>query len=336
VSLRPKELRPRASILKTLTMNNKTAYTLITAAYNEQDYIEQTIHSVLQQKLRPVVWMIVSDGSTDATDEIVRRYSVDYPFIRLLRREKDQNRGFASKVFALRAGLEYLGSIETKFIAHLDADIELTPLYFEEVLERFRRDPSLGIGGGWYAEREKGTFAVAPGNNPESVPGCIQVFRSRCYEEIGGLLPIEYGGEDWYAEIMTRKAGWRVQSFPELMVRHLRETGTARNKLRYCFHQGITDFCLGSHPAFELVKVAKRMFWRPWIIGATARLSGFLVAHLCRRRMVDDEFVQFLRQEQLRRLGVIGRLFAREGCTPNKSKKENSRDEPHPRMCDYL
>jgi hypothetical protein len=136
------------------------------------------------------------------------------------------------------------------------------------------------------------------------------VFRRKCYEEIGGLLPIEYGGEDWYAEVMARKAGWHVQSFPELVVRHLRETGTATNKLRYCYRQGITDFCLGSHPAFELVKVARRMFWRPCVIGAAARLSGFLVAHLYRRRMVSDDFIQFLRQEQLRRLGPMGRLFA--------------------------
>jgi hypothetical protein len=137
----------------------------------------------------------------------------------------------------------------------------------------------------------------------------MQVFRRRCYEEIGGLLPIEHGGEDWYAEVMARKAGWRVESFPELVVHHLRETGTATNKLRYCFHQGITDFCLGSHPAFEVVKLAKRIFWAPWVLGAAARFAGFVIAHLSRRRMVGEEFVRFLQQEQLRRLGAMGRLF---------------------------
>lgn len=299
-----------------LIMNNELPYTLITAAFNEQDFIEETIHSVLEQTLRPRVWLIISDGSTDATDEIVQRYSGKYPFIRLLRREKDQNRGFASKVYALRSGIEHLGNIETEFIAHLDADISLDPTYFKEVLKRFQRDPDLGIGGGWYAEAVNGTFGVVPGNSPESVPGCIQVFRRKCFEDIGGgLLPIEYGGEDWYAEVMARKAGWRVQSFPELVVRHLRESGTATNQLRYCYHKGIADCCLGSHPAFELVKVARRTFWRPRILGAAARLIGYFVAYLSRRRMVSDEFVKFLRKEQLRRLGLMGRLFAREGAT---------------------
>jgi glycosyltransferase involved in cell wall biosynthesis len=327
------EPESKASNLMTLTSTNEPSYTLVTAAYNEQDYIEQTIDSVLQQTLRPVVWLIVSDGSTDATDEIVRRYAAKYSFIQLLRREKDQNRGFASKVYALRAGLKHLGDLKTEFIAHLDADISLTPGYFEQVLEKFRLDPNLGIGGGWYEEKQRGAFAVAPGNNPASVPGCIQVFRRRCYEEIGGLLPIEYGGEDWYVEIMARKTGWRVQCFPELLVRHLRETGTAKNRLRYCFHQGITDFALGSHPVFELVKVAKRIFWTPFIIGATARLSGFAVAHLRRRRMVDDEFVQFLRLEQLRRLGVIGRIFARESRTSRELKKEKIVEMNPIRVC---
>jgi poly-beta-1,6-N-acetyl-D-glucosamine synthase len=311
------EMESKTSRVMPHTMNRELSYTVLTAAYNEQDYIEETIRSVLGQTLRPRVWLVISDGSTDSTDEIVRRYSEIYPFIRLLQRGKSAKRSFASKVYALRAGLEQLGRIETEFIAHLDADISLESSYFKEVLDRFHNDPQLGIGGGWYAEAVKGTFGIAPGNCRESVPGCIQVFRRRCYEDIdGGLLPIEYGGEDWYAEIMARKAGWRVQSFPELVVRHLRETGTATNKLRYCFHMGIADRCLGSHPAFEIAKLARRMFWPPFIVGAAARLIGFFVAALCRRRMVSDEFTEFLRQEQLRRLGLMGRLLAREGAAP--------------------
>src|SRR4051812_41990559 len=118
------------------TIESEPSYSLITAAFNEQDYIEETIQSVLRQTLLPEVWLIVSDGSTDATDDIVRRYLSKYPFIRLLRRERDQNHGFASKVYALRAGLQHLGESETEFIAHLDADMSLDSSYFREVLSR--------------------------------------------------------------------------------------------------------------------------------------------------------------------------------------------------------
>jgi glycosyltransferase involved in cell wall biosynthesis len=282
--------------------NQETAYVLLTAAFNEEAYIEEAIRSVLTQDRLPQVWLIVSDGSTDQTDQIVQRYASQYSFIRLIRRNKDQHRGFASKVFALRAGLKSVQNENAPFIAHLDADISLEPSYFRLILERFQEDPKLGIAGGWYVEKDsRGEYQLSPGSSSTSVPGCIQVFRRDCYEEIGGLLPIEYGGEDWYAEIMARKCGWRVKSFPDLLVRHLRETGTARNVLRYCYHQGFTDFSLGSHPLFELLKVARRVSWRPYLLGALARLSGFLVAHLYGKRMVPPDFVAFLRKEQIDR-----------------------------------
>jgi glycosyltransferase involved in cell wall biosynthesis len=278
------------------------SYVLLTAAFNEEAYIEETIKSVLAQVILPSIWVIVSDGSTDRTDEIVQRYEMKHSFIRLLRRNKDPNRSFASKVFALRTGLQSLTLEANQFIGHLDADISLDPSYFRDLLKKFDEDPTLGIGGGWYVEKMSGEFRLSPGSSPSSVPGAIAMFRRECYEDIGGLLPIEYGGEDWYAEIMARKCGWRVRSFSELTVRHLRETGTAGGALRYCYHQGFTDFSLGSHPMFELAKVARRIAWRPYVLGALARLLGFVMAHICGKRMVPPDFVAFLRKEQMARL----------------------------------
>ena len=275
---------------------------LLTAAFNEEAYIEETIKSVLAQVSLPRTWVIVSDGSTDRTDEIVQQYANRHSFIRLIRRNKDQNRRFASKVFALRAGLQSLSLEAFQFIGHLDADISLDPSYFCDLLKKFEDDTTLGLAGGWYSEKIGGEFRLSPGNSLTSVPGAIQMFRRQCYEDVGGLLPIEHGGEDWYAEIMARKCGWQVRSFSELIVRHLRETGTAGGSMRYCYHQGITDYSLGSHPLFELAKLARRIGWRPYFVGALARLLGFLVAHFSRERMVPPDFVAFLRKEQLARL----------------------------------
>jgi len=100
-----------------------SSYVLLTAAYNEEPYIEDTIRSVLAQTVRPSRWVIVSDGSTDRTDQIVQQYVVDCNFIHFVRREKDLSRGFASKVFAQRAGMQLLSISETPFIGHLDGDL---------------------------------------------------------------------------------------------------------------------------------------------------------------------------------------------------------------------
>ena len=278
------------------------SFALLTAAFNEEAYIEETIKSVLAQVTLPKIWVIVSDGSTDRTDEIVRRYTENHSFIRFIRRDKDQNRGFASKVFALRAGLQSL-SLETfQFIGHLDADISLEPSYFTVLFKKFAEEPALGLAGGWFSEKIGGEFRLSRGSSPASVPGALQMFRRACYEDIGGLLPIEYGGEDWHAEVMAHKCGWQVRSFPELTVRHLRESGTADSSMRYSYRQGIADYSLGSHPIFELAKLARRVTWRPYVIGALARLSGFIAAHFSRERIVPPDFVAFLRKQQMARL----------------------------------
>jgi glycosyltransferase involved in cell wall biosynthesis len=284
------------------TAPNNPEYVLLTAAHNEEAYIEETIRSVVAQELRPKVWVIVSDGSTDRTDEIVKQYAKRHAFIRLVRREKDENRRFASKVFALRAGWQSIASETAPFVGHLDADMSPDPFYFRDLLKKFEQDPKLGIGGGWFLEKRGGEFRQSRGSSTSSVPGSIQMFRRECYQQIGGLLPIEYGGEDWYAEIMARLRGWRVQSFSDLMVRHNRGLGTAGRRLRYCYREGFMDFALGSHPLFELVKVARRIFWPPYVVGAAARLAGFLMAHVSGKRMVPPEFVAFLRREQMSRL----------------------------------
>jgi hypothetical protein len=285
-----------------LPSSDDATYVLLTSAYNEEAHIEQTIRSVIAQLVRPRIWVIVSDGSTDRTDEIVQRYAANHSFIHFIRREKDQNRGFASKVFALRTGLQSAPLETTQFIGHLDADVSLEPTYFRDLLENFAEDPTLGIAGGWYFEMTGNELRPAPGSSPRSIPGGIQMFRRECYQDIRGLLPIEYGGEDWYAEIMARKCGWRVRSFSGLKVYHRRETGTAGSKLRYCYRQGFMAFALGSHPIFEIAKVARRVLWRPYILGAFSRLLGFFVAHFSATRMVSPEFVAFLREEQIGRL----------------------------------
>lgn len=287
------------------------SYVLVTAAYNEEHYIEQTIQSVVAQILVPTLWVIVSDGSTDRTDDIVQRYATRHSFIRLIRRKRDHNRDFASKVFALNAGVNSLPPGTIDFLGHLDADVSLDPRYFCDLLRRFEEDPRLGLAGGWYCEKLRGEYRPCRGSNSRSIPGGIQMFRYDCYRDIGGLLPIEYGGEDWYAEIMARKCGWRVRSFSDLHVRHLRVTGTRGCRLRYCYREGITDFALGSHPVFELAKVSKRLWSRPYLLGALARLLGFVIAHVSVDRMVPPDVVRFLRKEELARLWSIASLLLR-------------------------
>ena len=89
-------------------MSELPKFVLITPARNEAESIELTIRSVIAQTVRPVRWAIVSDGSTDGTDDIVNRYSAEYPWIELVRTPERRERNFAGKVHAFNAGGEVL------------------------------------------------------------------------------------------------------------------------------------------------------------------------------------------------------------------------------------
>jgi len=86
----------------------KTAlsFVLVTPARNEEAFIESTIRSVVAQTIRPTKWIIVSDGSTDGTDEIVKRYTHDHPWIEFLRMPEHRDRQFAAKCQLLRCRIE--------------------------------------------------------------------------------------------------------------------------------------------------------------------------------------------------------------------------------------
>jgi len=281
----------------------KHAFVLVTAAHNEEAFIENTIKAVVSQTLLPKRWVIVSDASVDDTDKIVQGYAEGYKFIELVRVGENHARSFASKVYALNAGLERLKGDDYEFVGNLDADVSFEASYFASLMGKFDRDPALGLAGGFIYEMRNGKFKIRFADSVRSVAGAVQLFRCECYESVGGILPLKYGGEDWCAEVMARMKGWRVEAFPELKVFHHKPTGAGAGVLRYWYQQGFMDFSLGIHPLFAIVRCLRRLRARPYLAGGLARLAGFVWANWRREaRPVSKEFVDFLRAEQKQRL----------------------------------
>lgn len=293
-----------AAMTETAMCAGKRArYVLVTAAYNEEALIEKAIASVVGQTVPPDRWLIVSDSSTDRTDQIVQQYATRHRFLQLLRLNNYHRAGFGAKVRALNAGFGELRGSVYDFIGVLDADVTVGPLYFKTLLNRFNADPQLGLAGGMVQDLDGGRFRERIGNTARSVPGAVQLFRRGCHDAMGGFPPLQYGGEDWWAEITARMNGWRVEAFPDLLVHHHRATGTAGSLVRHWYRQGFMDFVLGSHPLFEIVKLTTRVPAKPFGLGALARLTGFAHAYFKREpTRVSAEFVSFLRADQRSRL----------------------------------
>jgi glycosyltransferase involved in cell wall biosynthesis len=283
-------------------------YVLITPARNEEKFISGTMDSVCAQTILPERWVIVDDGSTDRTAEIVEGYARRYPWIELVRRPQHLDRNFAAKVQAFNAGLERVKSLDFDVIGNLDADLTFEPDYLQFLIKKFSDDPKLGVAGTPFVEAgyDSATDSFEGENH---VAGGCQLFRSRCFQEIGGFIPNRAGGVDWIAVTTARMKGWRTRSFPEKRFHHYRTLGTAgKSPLAATFTYGERAYYLGWSPVWQLVRSTYRMTKKPFVVGGLALLSGYCWAGVRRvQRPVSPELVRFHRDEQKKRLRSIFR-----------------------------
>jgi glycosyltransferase involved in cell wall biosynthesis len=274
-------------------------YVLLTAAHNEEANIEKALRSVISQTILPIRWIIVSDNSTDRTDEIIQSYSARYPFIEFVKVVRPTGYSFAAKIRAIHEGYKHLSGLAYEFIGNLDADIELENAYFEGLLHRMQADPKLGIAAGFVYEEMEGRFQSRDHNRLYSVAHAAQLVRRPCYEAIGGYAILKFGGEDTHATTSARMNGWDAKSFADLKIYHQRHTGTRFSLLRSAFRGGRMDYYLGYGALFELIKSAGRLKESPLLIGGFARLLGFFWPYLLREpRAVSSEYIAFVRKEQ--------------------------------------
>jgi poly-beta-1,6-N-acetyl-D-glucosamine synthase len=292
-------------------------YLLITPARNEDACMEATIRSVISQTVLPSKWIIVSDGSTDRTNEIVSRYSKEYPWIQLLSLPERSDRQFAAKAHAFNAGCSLLSNTEYDILGNLDADITFERDYFEFLLEKFFVDPELGVAGTPFVDdhgqRTKHSYAHQFANL-QHVSGACQLFRRDCFAQIGGYQPVKGGAIDWIAVTTARMKGWKTQTFTQKVCLHHRPIGTGNNSpLLVPFHYGRKAYYVGGHPIWELLRGFFQMKNEPRIIGGLLFQAGYLWAFLTRMpRAVSPELMKFHRTEQMSRLkGYWSRLWRR-------------------------
>lgn len=287
-------------------MRTLTSYVLITPARNEAQFIDLTVRSVVAQTVRPLKWVIVSDGSTDGTNEIVKRQVPNHPWIELVCMPERRERNFAGKVHAFNAGYALVKDLEYEVIASLDGDISFEEDYFSFLLGKLAEDPTLGLVGTPFKEGSNPTYDYRFASI-EHVSGACQVFRRQCFEDVGGYVPVKGGCIDHIAVITARMKGWKTRTFTDRVCLHHREMGTAQQSLLMSrLKNGAKDYAIGNHPLWELFRAAYQTTKRPYLIGGLAVLAGYAGAAIRRaERPVSRELVRFYRREQMRRLGRL-------------------------------
>lgn len=284
----------------------KFNYILVSPVYNEEKYIRGTIESVIKQTLRPVQWVIVSDNSTDHTENIVKEYLKNNDFITLVHFENpadtESNLGKVSRRMAacINEGMKHVKH-DYDFIGNLDGDVTFEKDYYEKLIKKFIDDNSLGLGGGFIyniaGDKKWPYFAKT-----HQVGGPIQFFRKECWEQIGGYFP---GGHlDYFAVMGCKKYGWKVQSFPEIEVLHHKNPKVVgKNLMKIKFHLGRMDYVCGELFIYTLARAISQLTSKPLVIGSCSRIAGYLYSKITRTpKQVPPSLKEFLKEEQLRKL----------------------------------
>lgn len=276
-------------------------YAIVTAARNEEKYIEATINSVTHQTIRPAEWVIVDDGSTDNTGSIVDHYAEQFPWIRAVHRP---DRGFRKSgggvVDAFYEGYNTLRGYQWEFIVKLDADLSFAEDYFEKCFMQFEQEPRLGIGGGDIYHDLGGTLRLQV--NPRfHVRGATKIYRRACWEAIGGLWSAP--GWDTIDEVKANMLGWGTRAFEDLRLLHHRFTGSAEGLVHDNVKHGMVCYVCGYHPLFVAASCLYRLTKKPYLVGSAAICFGFLKGYLTRApRVTDKQLIGYVRAQQLRRL----------------------------------
>jgi poly-beta-1,6-N-acetyl-D-glucosamine synthase len=276
-------------------------YVIITPVKNEEAYLELTIKSVINQTVKPTQWVIVDDGSTDRTPEIIEKYSRECFWIKgVFGSDRGPRLPGVRHIKAFYQGYSQLDDETWDFIVKMDGDLSFGEDYFEKCFARFHDAPRLGIGGGVIINVTKA--GLVPEKQPLfHVRGATKIYSHRCWNAIGGLFTLP--SYDTLDEVKAHMLGFETRSFPDLPLTHHRYTGSAYGKWGGSVKNGVSDYISGYHPLFFASKCLTRFLLKPYSIDAWGHLYGYLSAFLKKTPQVPDSaLIKYLRQQQLRKL----------------------------------
>ena len=278
-----------------------SSYVIVTPVKDEAAHIEDMIKSVLAQTKRPDRWIIVDDGSTDKTSEIISSNTKGITWISVLNTKSTFRNLGSAEIIAFNKGLDTVLVDDFDFIVKLDGDVKLNPDYFQEILKRMEHDKSYGIISGVYREMHDGNWVTIKMPSYHAA-GASKVVRRECYKAIGGFVPQK--GWDTLDEIRAGLHGWKTGHFEDIVFAHLKPEGIAMGKLNTHRFHGEIYYQTGGGFLFLLVKALHRMlFAKPFFIGGMALIFGYLAPlFMEKQRLVNRKEANFYKKMLNKRL----------------------------------
>ena len=285
-------------------------YIIIMPAFNEEENIADTLNALIQQTLLPKRLIVVNDGSSDATPQIVETYRREYPWMELV--NNNIKAAYAPGGKVVKAFYHGFNTIDVPYdvVVKLDADLILPPHYFERVMDMFQNDDQLGIAGGINVVKRNGDWVYENFSDKDHVKGAYKAYRKSCFEAIGGLRPSL--GWDTADELIAMYHGWKVKTDPSLTIKHVRARGTSSGFIKIMKKIGYSMYRLRYGLFITMISAMKAgLVNRPFIISGFTVLYGWFEALLRRDDfIVNKEEGKFIRQFRRRRM--FGKLLGRK------------------------
>jgi cellulose synthase/poly-beta-1,6-N-acetylglucosamine synthase-like glycosyltransferase len=279
---------------------------VVSPCRDEARTLQRTIACMEAQTRPPARWIVVDDGSTDTTPQILADAQKRIQWLRVVKRA---DRGFrkvgGGVIDAFYDGLAS-ADVDYDFVAKMDVDLEFSPRYLEHILAHFARDPKLAAASG-KVFRPEGDGLVEEFMIDEMVAGQFKLYRRDAFERIGGFVrEVMWDGIDFHR---ARMEGYRTASLPdpELRIIHLRLMGSSdRSVYRGRLRWGKGQWFMGSSFPYVAASGLFRMREKPYVVGGLLIVAGYLQAALRREpRYGDPAFRADLRRWQWGRLGGV-------------------------------
>ncbi|MBR9814524.1 glycosyltransferase family 2 protein [bacterium] len=274
-------------------------YLLITPCRDEAAHARITLDCVVNQTVRPARWLIVDDGSTDGTSEILAEYAAAHDWITVLPKPNRGARAVGPGVVeAFYFAYDQVDASTYTYVCKQDLDLDLPPRYYETLIEIFEADPRVGTWSGKpYVRDSNGELTPETAGDEMSV-GMTKFYRVNCFEQIGGFVrEVMWDGIDCHR---CRMLGWKAGSTDAEHLRyiHLRPMGSSQQSIWVGRQRhGFGQWFMGTGPVFMAASAVFRMRDKPLIVGGFALFFGYLKAALAGKSRYDDMALRrFLRR----------------------------------------
>jgi glycosyltransferase involved in cell wall biosynthesis len=286
-------LHPDAPFATEVTMIH--TYILVTPARNEERFFLDVARSVHDQTVRPELWVIVDDGSSDGTTSIIRDLAERDNWILglyLPPHPRDPNRHLS---YVIRLGFEHAIKVSNErglpfdFIGVLDADTVIGKSYFERLMEKFEEDPELGIAsGGIYIQSLNGQeFERSDLSAPR---GTGRLWSKKCFLETVDNEPWD-GPNDTISTAKARMRGYKTRQYKDVVAVERRVTSSFDGIWNGYYLRGETWHYLNAHPLLILMNVAYFSTYKPYYAGF-AFLCGYASSVVKGRQKTSDKMIQ--------------------------------------------